>query len=306
MKAKSKADSLQGRRAFALIATVSLLAWAGAGAQEKKAEEKKPAAPPPPPAKSIFPDKNLEKAVREQVFAKRTTQDPITADDVKNISTVRGKGVGIKDLTGLEHCTAIMSIDLSDNEITSLAPLKGLGRLQQIILNNNKITDLAPIADTIALQYIGIENNQVKSLEPLRKLERLASLYADNNQVTDLSPILKLPKLGSIYLKNNQITKIDGLGGAGREGHVWSVGLSGNKITDLAPLKGLKPQSFLFLEGNQIADLAPLVEMMKADLGGEKRFAPYVQVYLKGNPLSDAGKKQVEELKALKVRVKDL
>lgn len=304
MKAISTTFPSFGRRAFALIATVSICAWAGA--QEKKAEPAKPATPPPPAPKSIFPDKNLEKAVREQVFAKRNTQDPITAEDVKNISTVRGKGLGIKDLTGLEHCQAIMSIDLSDNAITSIAPLKGLARLQQIILNNNQIGDLAPIADTVALQYLGIENNQVKSLEPLRKLERLASLYADGNQVSDISPIVKLPKLGSIYLKNNQITKIDGLGGAGRGGQVWSVGLSGNRITDLSPIKGLKPQSFLFLEGNQIADLAPVVEMMKADLAGEKRFAPYVQVYLKGNPLSEAGKKQVEELKALKVRIRDL
>ena len=72
-----------------------------------------------------------------------------------------------------------MSVDLEDNQITGISPLKGLDRLQQLILNNNKITDLAPISETIALQYIAIENNQVKSLEPLRKLERLSSLYAD-------------------------------------------------------------------------------------------------------------------------------
>ena len=115
-----------------------------------------------------------------------------------------------------------------------------------------------------------------------------------------------MPKIGSIYLNNNQIAKIDGLGGIGREGRIWSIGLSGNQIKDISPMKGLKPQSFIFLQDNQIADLAPLVEMMKADLAGEKRFAPYVQVYLKGNPLSDAGKKQVEELKKMKVRLRDL
>ncbi len=288
---------------LALIATVALSA--SLGAEEKKADPK-PADPPKPAPVSIFPDPNLEKAVRMQVFAKRNTEEPITAEDVKTISTVRGKGMGIKDLTGLEHCQALMSLDLSDNAITSIAPLKGLSRLQQIILNHNQIEDLSPISEIIAIQYLGIEGNRVKSLEPLRKLERLSSLYADGNQISDLSPILKLPKLGSIYLKNNQITKIDGLGGAGREGQIWSLGLSGNRIQDLGPIRGLKPQSFLFLEDNQIADLGPLVEMMKADLAGEKRFAPYVQVYLKGNPLSEAGKKQVEELKAMKVRIRDL
>ncbi|MCB1062245.1 MAG: leucine-rich repeat domain-containing protein [Verrucomicrobiae bacterium] len=302
MKAKLMHRSLP-HRSLALIATVALSA--SLGAQEKKADEK-PAEPPKPAPVSIFPDKNLEKAVRQQVYAKRNTEDPIVAEDVKNISTVRGKGLGIKDLTGLEHCTALMSIDLSDNAITSIAQLKGLNRLQQIILNHNQIADLTPIADIIAIQYLGIEGNKVKSLEPLRKLERLSSLYADDNQVADLSPIVKLPKLGSIHLKNNKISKLDGIAGVGREGQIWSLGLSGNQIKDLGPIKGLKPQSFLFLDGNQIADLGPLVESLKADLTGEKRFAPYVQVYLKDNPLSDAGKKQVEELKSLKVRVKDL
>jgi len=272
-------------------------------ASGKKAEAKKPKEPAP---KSIFPDENLEKAVRKQVFAKRDNNQPITAEDVANISTVKGRGMGIRDLTGLEHCKAIMSIDLSENDIENIGPLKGLDRLQQLILNDNQITDLSPISGTIALQYIGIENNRVKSLEPLRKLERLSSLYADGNQVQDLSPIVKLPKLGSIYLRNNRITSIRGLGNAGREGHVWSVGLSGNQIVDLAPMKGLKPQSLLFLADNKLQDLTPLVEMMKADLDGEKRFAPYVQVYLKGNPLSEEGKKQVKQLKDMGVRIKDL
>ncbi|MCB1232133.1 MAG: leucine-rich repeat domain-containing protein [Verrucomicrobiae bacterium] len=289
------------RRGFALVTMLALIAMANG--EEKKDE--KAAEPPKPAPKSIFPDKNLENAVRQQVFSKRDTQDPITADDVKNISTVRGKGMGIKDLTGLEHCQALMSIDLSENEIVSLAPLKGLSRLQQIIVNHNKIQDLSPLAGIVAIQYLGIEGNQVKSLEPLKNLERLSSLYADDNQIADLTPITKLPKLGSIHLKNNRLTKLDGISNVGREGNIWSLGVSGNQIIDLSPIKGLKPQSFLFLDGNQIADLGPLIEMMKADLNGEKRFAPYVQVYLKGNPLNDAGKKQLEELKSLKVRVRD-
>ncbi len=52
---------------------------------------------------SIFPDKGLESAVRQEVFAKRYNQEPITKEDVKNISQVHGKGLGIKSLAGLEH-----------------------------------------------------------------------------------------------------------------------------------------------------------------------------------------------------------
>src|SRR3990172_9031040 len=84
------------------------------------------------PVQSIFPDKNLEAAVRQQVFEKRNNDQPLTAKDVEMISTVRGVNKGIKDLAGLEHCTALASLDLAGNEITNLAPLAGLVRLQQI------------------------------------------------------------------------------------------------------------------------------------------------------------------------------
>ncbi|MFM8327143.1 MAG: hypothetical protein ACKN9U_19980, partial [Pirellulaceae bacterium] len=46
-------------------------------------------------AQSVFPDKALEAAVRKEVFAKRFNEEPITADDVKNISQVVAKGKGI-------------------------------------------------------------------------------------------------------------------------------------------------------------------------------------------------------------------
>ena len=39
------------------------------------------------------------------------------------------------------------------------------------------------------------------------------------------------------------------------------------------------------------------MSMAKKDFEGQKRFAPFWRIYLKGNPLSDAAKAQVEELK---------
>src|SRR5215207_7576367 len=66
---------------------------------------------------SIFPDKNLEKAVRKLVFEKRDNDKPITEADVANLSTVEGKGLQIKDLTGLEKCRSLASLDLAKNAI---------------------------------------------------------------------------------------------------------------------------------------------------------------------------------------------
>lgn len=59
-----------------------------------------------------------------------------------------------------------------------------------------------------------------------------------------------------------------------------------------------------FLDGNQIAEIGPLVEAAKKDAAGDKRYAPYWNLYLGGNPLSDASKAQLAELKAIGVRLK--
>ena len=63
------------------------------------------------------------------MFAKRDNKEVITAEDVKNVSTIKGKGMGIKNLSGLEHCKALASIDLADNAIVDLKPLKDLKQL---------------------------------------------------------------------------------------------------------------------------------------------------------------------------------
>jgi len=59
------------------------------------------AKPPEKPEISIFKDKQLEAAVRKQVFEKRDTDKPVTAEDVAKISTVDAKGliVGTPSLT---------------------------------------------------------------------------------------------------------------------------------------------------------------------------------------------------------------
>ena len=65
--------------------------------EEKKPEPPKPAAPPPPVP--VFKDKQLEAAVRKQVFAKRESKDPLFPADVENVSVIQGKGLKITDLS---------------------------------------------------------------------------------------------------------------------------------------------------------------------------------------------------------------
>ena len=83
-----------------------------------------------------------------------------------------------------------------------------------------------------------------------------------------------------------------------------TLDLAENQVEDLSPLAKQTELSLLMLERNKITDLKPLVTSAKADVDGEKRFAPYLRLYLTGNPLSQTAKsKQLAELKGFGVRI---
>jgi hypothetical protein len=60
---------------------------------------------------------------------------------------------------------------------------------------------------------------------------------------------------------------------------------------------------YLFLENNKISDAGPLVRALKKDFEGEKRFAPYVNIYLSGNSLSSTSRKQLAAMKEQGARI---
>src|SRR6266536_3236354 len=134
----------------------------------------------------VFKDKNLEKAVRKFVFAKRDNDKPVLEADVVNLSTIQGVGMEVTDLSGLEKCVNLASLDLAKNKIKDLTPLKGLSKLQFLNLADNQVENIAPLAEDNALQYVELSNNHVNDLNPLSALTNLASLYLANNQITDI------------------------------------------------------------------------------------------------------------------------
>lgn len=250
-----------------------------------------------PAQAQLFPDKNLEDAVRQQVFAKRNNKQPLVAKDVENISTIKGKGKKIKNLKGLEACRALASLDLGDNEITDLTPLKGLTNLQLLDLSNNKIKDLAPLAELKNLQYLQLENNQVTDISALKDLASLNSLYLSKNQVKDISVLNDKKKLWSLYLGGNPVKALDPI----KElTGLQTLDLRETGVSKVDAIEGMNELKYLFLQGNKLTDLSTLLNMAKNDK--KREFAPFWRVYLEGNPLSDDGKKQLEELKKMGVR----
>ena len=251
-------------------------------------------------AQEVIPDAALREVVQE-IVQKKTGKPDLTNEVLADIYFLRAPEKGIADLTGLEKMTNLVEVDLRGNKITNLAPLKGLGNLQLLDLQKNTIADVAPLAELKKLQYLQLEHNQVVDIKPLEGLSAMMSLYLSHNKIEDIAPVAKLEKLSSLYLAGNGITNLAPLGGLKR---LDTLDARQNKIVDLAPLKTLTDMRLTMLQSNAITDLTPLVEMATADANGPKRFAPYWELYVGGNPLSDAAKTtQAEALRALGVRL---
>ena len=81
------------------------------------------------------------------------------------------------------------------------------------------------------------------------------------------------------------------------------LSLKGNGVTDIAPLEPLTELQFLFLDGNKITDFAPLHRMWKKDNESNREWAPYCQIFIGGNPISEPSKKLIEEMKSAGARI---
>jgi Leucine-rich repeat (LRR) protein len=245
-----------------------------------------------------IPDKNLEAALRSVL---RDVKGEFTDQNLANVYVLEADGKSISNLSGLEKCKNLAQLKLSHNQIVDLTPLKDLANLQSLDLANNKITDVTPLKGLVALQYLELSHNEIAKIEPLAGLTKLSALYLSHNKVTDIGPVGSLTNLASLYLDHNQVHDLSPLAKVTK---LNCLDLKDNAIKDLAPLAKQTELRILCLERNQVADLASLVAACKADAEGEKRFAPYLQLYLTGNPLSDSAKsQQVAALKGYGVRV---
>ena len=248
-----------------------------------------------PAAADIFPDENLEAAVRQYVFDKRNTEEPITAEDVAQISTITARKKGIRDLTGLEHCKRLMLLELPDNEVTDISPIADLNLLQSLTLTRNQVEDISPLANLKRLQYIELSDNNVKDISPLAGLEGMNSLYLSGNQISDLSAVKDLSKLWTLDVADNNVSDVSPVASLTR---LSTLNIDGNQVADLKPLASLTSLQRLSLRNNKVSDIGVLVEMAEKDIAGDSRFARYWAVSLQGNPLS--GKSKGEHVEALK------
>jgi internalin A len=200
----------------------------------------------------IFPDANLEAAIREAIG--KPTGD-IYQSDLDAMTSLVADGRGISNLSGLEHCTSLTQLDLSWNQVADLTPIAGLTGLTSLELDYNEIGDASPLVGLTGLEWLSLDDNDVSDISPLAGLADLEYLFLYGNRISDLSPLSGLTGLAYMWAPDNQISNISPLSGLSS---LTSVVLGYNQISDISPLSSLAGLTYLSLGSNQIADISPL------------------------------------------------
>ena len=125
----------------------------------------------------------------------------------------------IRDTKGLEQFSALVRLDLSHNNINSIAELGGLKALRSLNLVNNAVSDLQPLRGCVSLEDLDISGNDITDLTPLGACKALK----------------RLTFCGTVLIKNGVATR------------------SGNPLTDIRALADVPCMRNPFTIGNVLS-----------------------------------------------------
>lgn len=89
----------------------------------------------------------------------------------------------IEDLSGIEYCINISSLNLSSNNIEDISKLQGLALLEEIDLSSNFINDIDGLKNLKNLRIIDLSYNKIKDISPLFNLDSLEYINLIGNKI---------------------------------------------------------------------------------------------------------------------------
>ena len=184
------------------------------GAQEEPDDQEDE----PEAAASVrIPDRNLRQHI---LWALGRQEGPIAQEDLLSITRLRldprpinAKQKEVVDLTGLEYCTNLDTLNLAGNSVEDITPLSKLTKLRLLNLSSNEVEDISPLGYLEELRWLSLWGNEVSDIGHLAALKELTYLSLSGNNIEDVTPLAELDKLEYLRLNENPIEDISPLNG---------------------------------------------------------------------------------------------
>ena len=90
---------------------------------------------------------------------------------------------GIDSLDGIEYCLHLVTLDISDNQISDMSNLWNLQHIEELFLANNQIGYIDTLGNLLKLRILDLSGNQIDDISPLFDLEHLEYLNLIGNKV---------------------------------------------------------------------------------------------------------------------------
>jgi len=190
------------------------------------------------------------------------------------------KNGDISVLADIVKMPNLVILCLPFQQITDIAPLKGLEKLEKLELNGNPIIDISSLSELESLQTISLQETRVADTSPLSTLVKLRYININGNRCNDYeflkyvgsieyldlsfaAPEKVLPLLNGKKVKNFQFSYADlySLSGFEKIVGLESLNVQNSRITDISAIKDMTSLTFVNLAENQIEDLTPLLTL---------------------------------------------
>ena len=191
-------------------------------------DSKMPAQVPTEPEIVTFPDKNLETVLREALG--KPLDEEILSTELTQLRNLSVRNKNVYDLTGLEYCVNLTSLDLCGNQISDISPLSSLTKLYTLAITENPVSDISPLSTLNNLTALDLASDQISDISSLISLSNLTILCLQGNEISDISVLSYLTNLVDLRLTQNHVDDISPLVENTRLGEEDSVLLGGNNL----------------------------------------------------------------------------
>ena len=142
------------------------------------------------PIASLISDEALDEILRD--ILDLDTEEHITYADMRSLTDLEATDADVTDLSGLEHATALETLDLRGNAIEDITSLKALITLTTLDLGVNSIRTIDALAGLSELTALYLDENRIADITALVGLKTLEILRLEDNPIADARPLLSL------------------------------------------------------------------------------------------------------------------
>ena len=179
----------------------------------------------------IYGTQIIHPSLDDIVLIKNHIDKDVVAYSLSGLGRIDARG-DISSLEEIPNAYYLRTLILTSQAISDLSPLSVM-KLERINISDNFVGNLLPLKDMVTLRELDVCQNPLRDLTPISRLLSLVALDISHTQVTDLSPLADLTKLQTLNMVYCDVADISVLAGLP---NLREVDLSNTLVTDLSPL----------------------------------------------------------------------